>query len=158
MRVQQCSSSKSCLLNKLTFSKPLSGFWTSPLMKPTFAVCQSVLLSGKAIKYKHILKSILQTSIEKWLIWCLQRQVPAWKSWARSSWGGKQSCGSERRWFRAQRCSCADSGRCRPRQPIFLWLLLEWPCRRNEGSLWQSSCLSWRGKRKTSWFNMGCCL
>lgn len=76
---------------------------------------------------------------------------PAWTPWARSSWGGTQSCGWGRRWSPGRRCNCGDSGRCRPRPPISLWPRLEWPRPRSAGSLWRWGCWSGRGIKTDGW-------
>lgn len=76
---------------------------------------------------------------QKWLI-------PAWRLWARSSWGGRWSCGWERMWSPERHCSCGDSGRCQPLPPISRSLPPACWHRPSAGSLWRS-CY-WSDKKR----------
>lgn len=76
--------------------------------------------------------------------------IPAWRLWAMSSWVGRLSCGWEKTWSRAERCSCAGSGRCQPPPPTSQSRPRACWYRPNAGSLLQSCCWSEKQKTKTT--------
>lgn len=104
------------------------------IVPPTFQLIDDLLTLQRHTNYER--------SYEKFLI-------PAWKLWARSSWGERWSCDWETMWSPAQHCSCGGSGRCRPLPPISQSRPPACWHHPIAGSLWQS-CY-WSSKKRNKY-------